>query len=159
MNVRIEVEDQRREPMNADAGVVEILSSPFAVRRLSVSLVRAASSFMNTSCAVRYSSSPCSVRIRPRAWRWNNETDNSPSSAETWRETADCDRPSRSPAWVNQPASAAAWNTFSLSQSIDLLVPTMVYSAAARWCSCAARNFSASSAAIQPCPAAVTACR
>ena len=37
--------------------------------------------------------------------------------------------------------------------------PAMIYSAAARWCSCAARNFSASSAAMQPWPAAVTAWR
>ena len=58
-------------------GVVVTLSSPFGRSRLSVSLVRAASSFMNTSCAVRYSSSPCSVRISPRAWRWNSETQSS----------------------------------------------------------------------------------
>ena len=34
-------------------GVVETFNSPFGRSRLSVSLVRAASSFMNTSCAVR----------------------------------------------------------------------------------------------------------
>jgi hypothetical protein len=32
---------------------------------------------------------------------------------------------------VKEPASAAAWKTFSLSQSIELLVPAMVYPAAA----------------------------
>ena len=84
---------------------LELAVRPF---RLSVSLVRAASSFMKTSCAVRNSSSPCSVRISPRAWRWNSETDSSCSSALTCRDTADCDRPSCSPAWVKLPASAAA---------------------------------------------------
>src|SRR6185369_14029749 len=99
-------------------GVVCTLSSPFGRSLLSVSLARAASSFMNTSCAVWCSSSPCSVRMSPRAWRWNNDTPSSCSSADTCRETADCDRPSCSPAWVKLPASAAAWNTFSLSQSM-----------------------------------------
>src|SRR5262249_29092385 len=73
---------------------------------------------MNTSWAVRCSTSPCSVRISPRAWRWKSETPSSDSSAETCRETADCDSPSCSPAWVKLPASAAAWKTLSLSQSI-----------------------------------------
>src|SRR5205085_11403621 len=59
-----------------------------------------------------------SVRIRPRAWRWKSETPSSDSSAETWRETADCDSPSCSPACVKLPASAAAWKTLSLSQSM-----------------------------------------
>src|ERR1700754_13154 len=102
------------------AGGVVILRSPLGRSRLSVSLARAAWSCMNTSCAVRNSRSPCSVRIRPRAWRWNSETASSCSSALTWRETADCDRPSCSPACVKLPASAAAWNTFSLSQSISV---------------------------------------
>src|SRR3954468_21386579 len=100
--------------------VVVTLSSPFGRSLLSVSLARADSSFMNTSCAVRKRRSPCSVRISPRAWRWNSETLSSVSSALTWRDTADCDRPRCSPAWVKLPASAAAWKTFSLSQSIAL---------------------------------------
>src|SRR5262252_4062421 len=102
-------------------GVVVTLSSPFGRSRLSVSLARAASSFMNTSCAVRWSSSPCSVRMSPRAWRWNSDTPSSCSSAETCRDTADCDSPSCSPAWVKLPASAAAWKTLSLSQSIVII--------------------------------------
>src|SRR5262249_12745750 len=93
-------------------------SSPFGRSRLSVSFARAASSFMNTSWAVLCSSSPCSVRMSPRAWRWNSDTPSSCSSAETCRDTADCDSPSCSPAWVKLPASAAAWKTFSLSQSM-----------------------------------------
>src|ERR1700687_2665702 len=56
--------------------------------------------------------------MRPRAWRWNSETASSCSNALTWRETADCDRPSCAPAWVKLPASAAAWKTLSLSQSM-----------------------------------------
>src|SRR5271169_2952115 len=56
--------------------------------------------------------------MSPRAWRWNSETVSSCSNALTWRETADCDNPSCSPAWVKLPASAAAWKTFSLSQSM-----------------------------------------
>src|SRR6516165_3238498 len=54
--------------------------------------------------------------MSPRAWRWNSETPSSCSSAETCRDTADCDNPNCSPAWVKLPASAAAWKTFSLSQ-------------------------------------------
>ena len=50
-------------------GVVVIFRSPLGRSRLSVSLARAACSCMNTSCAVRKSRSPCSVRMRPRAWR------------------------------------------------------------------------------------------
>src|SRR5215472_8349558 len=99
-------------------GVVLILRSPLGRSRLSVSFARSACNCMNTSCAVRNSRSPCSVRIRPRAWRWNSDTASSCSSAETWRDTADCDSPSCSPAWVKLPASAAAWKTFSLSQSM-----------------------------------------
>ena len=57
---------------------------------------------------VRFRLSPCSVRIRPRAWRWNSGTCNASSSAEIWRETADWLRFSVSPAWVKLPASATA---------------------------------------------------
>src|SRR6516165_6880826 len=99
-------------------GVVCTRSSPFGRSRLSVSFARAASSFMKTSCAVWWSSSPCSVRMSPRACRWNSDTPSSCSSAETCRDTADCDSPSCSPAWVKLPASAAAWKTLSLSQSM-----------------------------------------
>src|SRR5712691_2847170 len=56
--------------------------------------------------------------MSPRAWRWNSDTPSSCSSAETCRDTADCESPSCSPAWVKLPASAAAWKTLSLSQSI-----------------------------------------
>src|SRR5262245_12313328 len=56
--------------------------------------------------------------MSPRAWRWNSDTPSSCSSAETCRDTADCDSPSCSPAWVKLPASAAAWKTLSLSQSM-----------------------------------------
>ena len=52
-------------------------------KAVTVSFARAACSCMKTSCAVRNSRSPCSVRMRPRAWRWNSETDNSCSSALT----------------------------------------------------------------------------
>src|SRR5262249_55014011 len=77
-----------------------------------------ASSFMNTLAGVGRRSSPCSVRMSPRAWRWNSDTPSSCSSADTCRDTADCDNPSCSPAWVKLPASAAAWKTLSLSQSM-----------------------------------------
>src|SRR5260221_13150734 len=56
--------------------------------------------------------------MSPRAWRWNSDTPSSCSSAETCRDTADCDRPSCSPACVKLPAWAAAWKTLSLSQSM-----------------------------------------
>ena len=48
-----ELAEPRREPMDAHAGVVVTRKSPFGRSRLSVSFARAASSFMNTSCAVR----------------------------------------------------------------------------------------------------------
>src|SRR6266436_6624716 len=63
--------------------------------------------------------------MSPRPCRWNSGTFSSCSSALTWRETADYERPSCSPAWVKLPASAAAWKTFSLSQSIAIM-PGMV---------------------------------
>src|SRR4029453_3734226 len=56
--------------------------------------------------------------MSPRAWRWNSETPSSGSRADTCRDTADCERPSCSPACVKLPASAAAWKTLSLSQSM-----------------------------------------
>src|SRR3954470_15106303 len=73
------------------------------------------------SRAVRYRSSPCSVRIRPRAWRWNSITPSCSSSAPIWREIADWLSFSPSPACVKLPASATAWKMRSLSQSINLL--------------------------------------
>jgi len=66
------------------------------------------------------------------------------------------DRPSASPAWVNDPAWATAWNTRSLSQSI---MGRRRYSAACAASPAEARKRSASSAAMQPVPAAVTAWR
>ena len=91
------------------------------------------SSLVNTSCAVRYSTSPCSVRIRPRAWRWNSGTFRSSSSALICRLTADCDRPSSCPAWVKLPASATAWKMLSLSQSMTLFsrMPLLGFACAA----------------------------
>ena len=72
------------------------------------------------SRAVRYSSSPCSVRIRPRAWRWNSMTPSCSSSAPIWREIADWLSFKVSPACVKLPASATAWKIRSLSQSMTL---------------------------------------
>jgi hypothetical protein len=117
---------------------------------------------MKTSLAVRNRNSPCSVSTRPRAWRLNSGTPTSCSSAETWRLTADCDMCSASPAWVKEPASAAAWKTRSLSQSSGIgfspsnwrgLFGGLQFRFLRR------QIFSASSAAMQPIPAAVTACR
>src|SRR5438309_10289292 len=56
--------------------------------------------------------------MRPRACRWNSGTLRLSSSALIWRLTADWLRFSASPAWVKLPASATAWNTRNLSQSI-----------------------------------------
>ena len=84
------------------------------------------------------------------------------SSAPIWREIADWLSFSDSPACVKLPASATAWNIRSLSQSISFppLSTPADYSAASAWrASCPASHFSASSAAMQPVPAAVTACR
>ena len=105
------------------------------------------------------------------------------SSAEIWRDTADWLRLSVSPACVKLPASATAWKTRSLSQSIVSAIPVHpifcgffpraipppgTYSGTYARAHCAAsaglswraaRNFSASSAAMQPLPAAVTAWR
>ncbi len=85
------------------------------------------------------------------------------SSAPIWREIADWLSFSDSPAWVKLPASATAWKIRSLSQSIISCLPCLApaaYSAAcARRASCPASHFSASSAAMQPVPAAVTAWR
>src|SRR5207237_7545215 len=79
-------------------------------------------SLAKTSRAVRNRSSPCSVRIRPRAWRWNKGTLRLSSSALICRLTADWLRLSASPAWVKLPASATAWKTRSLSQSMGELM-------------------------------------
>ena len=48
-----EFAEPRGEPVHAEPWVVWTFNSPCGFSRLSVSLVRAASSFMNTSCAVR----------------------------------------------------------------------------------------------------------
>ena len=100
------------------------------------------------------------------------------SSAPIWRLTADWLRLSDSPAWVKLPASATAWKIRSLSQSIVMAARHLpprpagsdasgrrLYSAAAAAAAAdsspclAAMNLSASSAAMQPMPAAVTAWR
>ena len=83
------------------------------------------------------------------------------SRAPIWREIADWLSFNDSPACVKLPASATAWKIRSLSQSISSPpVGCTAYSAAcASRVSCAASHFSASSAAMQPVPAAVTAWR
>src|SRR5579863_9450242 len=101
-----------------NATVVVILSGPFGRSFDSEISPSAIASLAKTSRAVRNSASPCSVRMRPRAWRWKSGTLRLSSSAEIWRETADWLRFSASPAWVKLPASATAWKTRSLSQSI-----------------------------------------
>ena len=78
----------------------------------------AAASRPSTSVTALNSSSPSSVMVSPRAWRWNKGVEISSSSALIWRLTADCDRPSVCPAWVKLPADATAWKMRSLSQSI-----------------------------------------
>src|ERR1700722_13351392 len=78
----------------------------------------AIASLAKTSRAVEKSSSPCSVRMRPRAWRWNSGTLRLSSSALICRLTADWLRFSASPACVKVPASATAWKTPNLPQSI-----------------------------------------
>src|SRR5882672_9764338 len=95
-------------------------SGPLGRSLLSLSIASVIASLAKISLAVRNSSSPCSVRIRPRAWRWNSGTVKLSSSALIWRLTADWLRFSPSPAWVKLPASATARNTRSLSQSIPL---------------------------------------
>ena len=66
------------------------------------------SSFLDISLVASNNSSPCSVRMSPRAWRWNKITSRLSSKARIWRLTADCDKCSVSPAWVRLPASATA---------------------------------------------------
>ncbi len=90
------------------ATVVVIFSGPFGRSFDSEIRLSDIASLANTSRAVRNSSSPCSVRIRPRAWRWNSGTLRLSSSALIWRLTADWLRFSASPAWVKLPASATA---------------------------------------------------
>jgi hypothetical protein len=103
--------------------VVVTFNRPAGRSLLSVSSASVIASLANTSRTVRFSASPCSVRIRPRAWRWNSGTCSASSSAEIWRETADWLRFSVSPACVKLPASATAWKTRSLSQSIVQPLP------------------------------------
>ena len=98
--------------------VVVTLIRPAGFSLLSVSSASVIASLANTSRTVRLRLSPCSVRISPRACRWNSGTCRFSSSAEICRETADWLRFSVSPAWVKLPASATAWKTRSLSQSI-----------------------------------------
>ena len=88
--------------------VVVTLMRPAGFSLLSVSNASVIASLANTSRTVPLSFSPCSVRMRPRAWRWNSGTWSASSSAEIWRETADWLRFSVSPACVKLPASATA---------------------------------------------------
>src|SRR5712692_10665684 len=98
--------------------VVVIFSGPFGRSFDSEIRLSDIASLAKTSRAVRNNSSPCSVRMRPRACRWNSGTLRLSSSALICRLTADWLRFSASPAWVKLPASATAWNTLNLSQSI-----------------------------------------
>src|SRR5215471_9648585 len=100
------------------ATVEVIFSGPFGRSFDSEIRPSAIDSLANTSRAVRNNNSPCSVRIKPRAWRWNKGTLRLSSSALICRLTADWLRFSDSPAWVKLPASATAWKMRSLSQSI-----------------------------------------
>src|SRR5579883_1311829 len=102
------------------ATVVVTLSGPLGRSLLSVSIASVIASLAKTSLTVWLRSSPCSVRIRPRAWRWKSVVLRLSSSALICRLTADWLSLSTSPAWVKLPASATAWNTVSLSQSIPL---------------------------------------
>src|ERR1700722_17794256 len=104
-----------------NATVVVRRSGPLGRSLLSLSIASVMASLAKISLAVRNSSSPCSVRIRARAWRWNSGTVRLSSSALIWRLTADWLRLKPSPAWVKLPASATAMKTRSLSQSIPAL--------------------------------------
>src|SRR3954470_25013473 len=97
---------------------VVTLSGPFGRSLFSFSIASVMASLAKISLAVRNRSSPCSVRMRPRAWRWNSGTVRLSSSPLICRLTADWLRFSASPAWVKLPASATARNTRSLSQSM-----------------------------------------
>ena len=100
--------------------VVVTRSSPNTSSSLSRMRAAVASSRLVMLRVASNSSSPCSVRIRPRAWRRKSVVLRLSSSARIWRLTADWLRCSVSPAWVRLPASATAWKIRSLSQSISL---------------------------------------
>src|SRR5258706_2386968 len=102
-----------------NATVVVTRSGPLGRSLLSLSIASVIASLAKISLAVRNSSSPCSVRIRPRAWRWNSGTVRLSSSALICPLTADWLRLSPSPAWVKLPASATERKTLSLSQSMS----------------------------------------
>ena len=97
--------------------VVVTLRSPVGRSLVSTrrALVFSSRSFM--SRAARNRRSPCSVRIRPRAWRWNSGAFSSRSRALICRLTADWLRPMSSPARVKLPASATLRTMRILSQS------------------------------------------
>src|SRR6266436_5769563 len=102
--------------------VVVILRGPFGRSFDSEMRLSDIASLAKTSRAVRNNNSPCSVRMRPRACRWKSGTLRLSSSALICRLTADWLRLSASPAWVKLPASATAWNTRNLSQSIAIVL-------------------------------------
>src|ERR1700761_9557692 len=95
-----------------------IFSAPRGASCTFLSASSAAASRPSTSVTAVKSSSPSSVRVRPRAWRWNSGVEISSSSALIWRLTADWLKVSICPAWVKLPALATAWKMRSLSQSI-----------------------------------------
>src|SRR3954464_10896494 len=95
-----------------------IFSAPRGESWTFLSASSAAARRPRTSVTAVNNSSPSSVSVRPRAWRWKSGVEISSSSALIWRLTADCDRPRVWPAWVKLPADATAWKMRSLSQSM-----------------------------------------
>ena len=140
--------------MEPSPTVVVMRNSPDGFSFESISRVLAAASLVKTSCAVRYSTSPCSVRMRPRAWRWNSD------DVEVLFQRADlpADGRLRQCEFVARMGEAAGVRHGVKDPE---LVPIHGSYSAAFWCwlcwLCSQR--SASSAAMQPMPAAVTAWR
>src|SRR5918998_5924272 len=91
--------------------------SPAGRSLVSVRRWRVSSRRRRMSWAALNSTSPCSVRMRPRAWRWKSGTFRSCSRALIWRLTEDWFTPSFSPARVKFPASTTSKNNLILSQS------------------------------------------
>ena len=88
--------------------VVVTLNSPKTSSSLSLIRADAASSLLFILFVASNNSSPCSVRISPRACLWKRVVLRLSSRERTCRLTADCDKRRVSPAWVKLPASATA---------------------------------------------------
>jgi TPP-dependent indolepyruvate ferredoxin oxidoreductase alpha subunit len=69
--------------------VVVTRNSPNTSSSLSRMRAVAVSSRFAMARVASNSNSPCSVRIRPRAWRWNRVAFSDSSSPRIWRDTAD----------------------------------------------------------------------